>query len=125
MALLVARVMLLKRLPVITEDLLEGVFVDSLPCGCHSARLYHVLTAKASRLFTLLSPSRPIASPRRDGQNRGVGKRKFLYAQVQSVLSNFREGMGETHTRKVLKFFHIQVKVNTVLFRGILPLERC
>src|SRR5215468_2739393 len=81
MALLVARVMLLECLPVITEDLLEGVFIDSLPCGCHSARPYHGLAAKASRLCTLLSPSRPIASPRRDGQNKGVGKRKFLHAR--------------------------------------------
>src|SRR5215471_18456470 len=47
-ALLVPRMALLEGPPVIAEDLLEGVFVDSLPCGCHSAWLYHVLAAEAS-----------------------------------------------------------------------------
>src|SRR5215467_3258602 len=78
-AILVPRMTLLEGAPVIPEDLLEGVFVDSLPCGCHSARLYHVLAAETSRLFTLLSPSRPIASPRSDGQNTECEKSKFGY----------------------------------------------
>src|SRR5499425_3499497 len=38
-AILVPRMALLEGPPVIAEDLLEGVFVDSLPCECHSARL--------------------------------------------------------------------------------------
>src|SRR5215471_18952979 len=48
MTILIPRMALLEGLPVIAEDLLEGVFVDSLPCGCHSAWLYHVLAAEAS-----------------------------------------------------------------------------
>src|SRR5215831_18645065 len=47
-AILVPRMALLEGLPVIAEDLLEGVFVDPLPCGDHSAWLYHVLAAEAS-----------------------------------------------------------------------------
>src|SRR5215468_11416840 len=43
MAILVPRMALLKGPPVIAEELLEGVFVDPLPCGGHSAWLYHVL----------------------------------------------------------------------------------
>src|SRR5215471_653658 len=70
----VARLVLLEGLPVIAEDLLEGVFVDSLPCGGHSARLYHVLAAEASRFFTLLSPSRPIAAPGGAGRRRDLEK---------------------------------------------------
>src|SRR5213079_2239669 len=62
-ALLVARLVLLEGLPVIAEDLLEGVFVDPLPCGGHRARLYHVLAAEASRFFTILSPSLSSAAP--------------------------------------------------------------
>src|SRR5262247_2063309 len=42
-AILVPRMALLEGLPVIAEDLLEGVSVDLLPCGDHSAGLYHVL----------------------------------------------------------------------------------
>src|SRR5712691_11447232 len=49
MAIMVARLVLLEGPPVIAEDLLEGVFVDPLPCGSHRARLYHVLAAEASR----------------------------------------------------------------------------
>src|SRR5215831_10175153 len=79
-AILVPRMALLEGLPVIAEDLLEGVFVDPLPRGCHSARLYHVLAAEASRLFTLLSPSLPIVSPCRDGPKGDSQKRKFLDA---------------------------------------------
>src|SRR5215471_19425360 len=47
-AILVPWMALLEGLPVIAEELLEGVFVDSLPYGCHSAWLYHVLAAEAS-----------------------------------------------------------------------------
>src|SRR5215510_8687303 len=61
--ILVAWLPLLEGLPVIAEDLLEGVFVDPLACGDHGARLYHVLAAEASRFFALLGPSLPIASP--------------------------------------------------------------
>src|SRR5438128_6135401 len=69
-AILVPRMALLEGLPVIAEDLLEGVFVDPLPCGGHRARLYHVLGTEASRFFTLLSPSLPIASPGGAGRIR-------------------------------------------------------
>jgi hypothetical protein len=105
MALLVAWVVLLERLPVITEDLLKGVFVDPLPCGYHSARLYYVLAAEASRLFTLLSPSRSLASPRRDGQNTGFEKRKFLYAQGKAltVLTKTKEGKPKRYTLFTLR----------------------
>src|SRR5712692_5448878 len=65
---------LLEGLPVIAEDLLEGVFVDPLPCGGHRARLYHVLGTEASRFFTLLSPSLPIASPGGAGRIRDLEK---------------------------------------------------
>src|SRR6266496_2799865 len=71
-AILVAWMGLLEGSPVIAEDLLEGVFVDPLPCGCHRARLYNVLAAEASRFFTLLSLSLPIAAP------GGAGRRGDL-----------------------------------------------
>src|SRR5262249_17683406 len=73
--ILVAWLPPLEGLPVIAEDLLEGVFVDPLPCGDHSARLYHVLAAEASRFFTLLSPSLPTASPVGAGRIRDLKKR--------------------------------------------------
>src|SRR5262249_30451559 len=69
-------------LPVIAEDLLEGVFVDPLPCGDHSAGLYHVLAPRATRVCPLISPSLPIVSPCRDGPKGDSQKRKFLDAQV-------------------------------------------
>src|SRR5437870_11320738 len=72
---------LLEGPPVIAEDLLEGVFVDPLPCGCHSAGLYHVLAPRSTRLCTPLRPPLPIVSPCRDGQKGGSSKRKFLYAR--------------------------------------------
>ena len=77
-ALLVARLVLLEGLPVIAEDLLEGVFVDSLPCGCHSAWLYHVLALRSTRLCTLIRPPLPIVSPYRDGQKGGFSKKEIL-----------------------------------------------
>ena len=73
-AILVARLVLLEGLPVIAEDLLEGVFVDPLPCGGHRARLYHVLAAEASWFFPLLSPSLPSASPVRAGRREDFEK---------------------------------------------------
>src|SRR6476620_9366658 len=48
MTILVPRMALLEGLPVLAEDLLEGIFVDPLDCGCHSACLYHVRAAEAS-----------------------------------------------------------------------------
>jgi hypothetical protein len=59
---------------VIAEDLLEGVFVDPLSGGCHSARLYHVLAATSSRFFTLFSPSLLIAFPVGAGRIRDLEK---------------------------------------------------
>src|SRR5712691_3350758 len=79
-AILVAWMALLEGLPVIAEDLLEGVFVDPLPCGGHSACLSHVLAPRSRRVCTLLRPSLPIVSPCRDGQKGEFSKRKFLYA---------------------------------------------
>src|SRR5256884_4351048 len=55
-AILVARLVLLEGLPVIAEDLFEGVFVDPLSCGGHSAGLYHVLAPRSTRLCTLSRP---------------------------------------------------------------------
>src|SRR5499426_2608008 len=81
-AILVPRMALLEGLPVIAEDLLEGVFVDPLPCGDHSAGLYHVLAPRATRVCPLISPSLPIVSPCRDGQKGDSQKRKFLCARV-------------------------------------------
>ena len=72
--ILVAWLPLLEGLPVIAEDLLEGVFVDPLACSYYSTRLYHVLAAEASRFFTLLSPSLPIASPVGAGRIRDLKK---------------------------------------------------
>src|SRR2546428_12892192 len=69
---------LLEGLPVIAEDLFEGVFVDPLHCGCHSAGLYHVLAPRSTRLCTLLRPSLPIVSPCRDGQKGGFSKKEIL-----------------------------------------------
>src|SRR5215468_412820 len=97
--ILVAWLPLLEGLPVIAEDLLEGVFVDPLACGDHSARLYHVLAAEASRFFALLSPSLPIASPVGAGRIRDLKKgnsytlkltpcgRTFSSATCQTLLS--------------------------------------
>src|SRR5512132_1853463 len=53
-AILVARLVLLEGLPVIAEDLLEGVFVDPLRGGGHRSWLYHVLASRSSRLCTLI-----------------------------------------------------------------------
>jgi hypothetical protein len=81
---------------VIAEDLLEGVFVDPLPCECHSARLYHGLAAEASRLFTPFIPSHSIAFPRRDRQHTECEKRKFLYVPVkcEAALESVFENSG-------------------------------
>src|SRR5215510_5125493 len=76
-ALLVPRLVLLEGLPVIAEDLLEGVFVNPLPCGDHNAGLYHVLAPRSIRLGTLICPSLPIVSPYRDGQ-KGGSKKEIL-----------------------------------------------
>jgi hypothetical protein len=82
-AILVARLVLLEGLPVIAEDLLEGVFVDPLPCGGHRAWLYHVLAPRSTRLYPLIRLSLPIVSPCSDRQKGGSQKRKFLYAPVR------------------------------------------
>src|SRR5262249_31943339 len=61
--------------------LLEGIFVDPLPCGDHSAGLYHVLAPRATRLCPLIRLSLPIICSCRDGQKGDSQKRKFLDAQ--------------------------------------------
>src|SRR5215471_12701763 len=77
-AILIPRMALLEGLPVIAEDLLEGVFVDPLPCGDHSACLYHVLAPRATRLCPLIRLSLPSVSPCRDGEKRGFSKKEIL-----------------------------------------------
>src|SRR5712692_8956575 len=57
-AILVARMALLEGPPVITEDLLEGVFVDPLSVMCHGRWLYHTLPLGSTCL-----PSLPCAPP--------------------------------------------------------------
>jgi hypothetical protein len=77
-AILVSRMALLEGPPEIAEDLLEGVFVDPLHCGGHSAGLYHVLAPRSTRLCTLIRPALPIGSPCRDEQKGRFSKRKFF-----------------------------------------------
>src|SRR5216683_4323842 len=77
-AILGPRMALLEGPPVIAEDLFEGVFVDPLHGGCHSAGLYHVLAPRSTRLCTPLRPSLPIVSPCRDGQKGGILKKEIL-----------------------------------------------
>src|SRR5262249_33565701 len=70
MAVPVARLVLHKGLPVMAEDLLEGIFVDPLTDGCHRAWLYHVLAPSSTRLCPLirLSPTRlPLERPGEEG----------------------------------------------------------
>src|SRR5262249_28749880 len=82
MTILVPRMALLEGPPVIADDLLEGVFIDPLPCGCHIPWHLHVFTPRSTWVVTLLRPSLPIVFPFRDGQKGGFSKRKFLYARV-------------------------------------------
>src|SRR5215475_9074840 len=89
-AILVPRMVLLEGPPVIAEDLLEGVFVDPLPCGDHSACLYHVLAPRATRLCPLIRLSLPIICPCRDGQKCDSQKRKFLDARVTHAQATCR-----------------------------------
>src|SRR6476660_2555408 len=72
-----ARMALLEGPPVITEDLLEGVFVDPLFVGCHGRWLYHTLPPGSTCLSSL--PCAPPWSLERGEQ--GQQKRKFLYAK--------------------------------------------
>src|SRR6266446_8016029 len=97
---------LLEGPPVIAEDLLEGVFVDPLPCGGHSAGLYHVLAAEASWFFTLLSPSLPNASPGGTGRIRDFEKGNSYTLnlaiqafQVTSLCLPLRNGSSTQPTR--------------------------
>src|SRR5215468_4877461 len=78
MAVPVVRLVLRKGLPVIAEDLLEGIFVDPLTDGCHSAWLYHVLAPRSTRLCPLVRLSLPLVSPCRDGEKRGFAKKEIL-----------------------------------------------
>src|SRR5262244_858733 len=89
-AILVPRMALLEGPPVIAEDLLEGVFVDPLPCGCHRAWLYHVLAPRSTRLCPLIRLPLPIVSPCSDGRRGDAQKRKFLYAQVNQTIADRR-----------------------------------
>src|SRR5215470_8816315 len=77
-AILVPRMALLKGPPVIAEELLEGVFVDPLPCGNHSTWLYHVLAPRSTRLCPFIRLSLPIVSPCSDGEKKGFSKKEIL-----------------------------------------------
>src|SRR4029450_8860366 len=55
-AILVARMTLLEGPPVITEDLLEGVFVDPLSVVCHGRWLYPTLPPGSTCLSSLPCP---------------------------------------------------------------------
>src|SRR5215510_8075382 len=78
----VARLVLLEGPPVIAKDLLEGVFVDPLPDGCHSTGLYHSLASRSTRLCIPISPSSP---PGGTGRRGDFQKRKFLYAEQNAL----------------------------------------
>src|SRR6266705_3001734 len=80
-AILVARMALLEGHPVITEDLLEGVFVDPLSVVCHGRWLYHTLPPGSTCLSSL--PCAPPWSLERGEQ--GQQKRKFLYAELSAL----------------------------------------
>src|SRR5215831_6381453 len=71
---------LLEGPPVIAEELREGVFVDPLPGGCHSARLYHGLAPRSTRLCPSSAPLSPSSLPIATGGEGILKKRKFLYA---------------------------------------------
>jgi len=86
---------------VIAEDLLEGVFVDPLPCGGHRARLYHVLAAEASWFFPLLSPSLPSASPVRAGRREDFEKGNS-YTLELSTDEHLQEEITQKAMRKYL-----------------------
>src|SRR6266849_1969620 len=80
---------LLEGHPVITEDLLEGVFVNPLSVVCHGRWLYHTLLPGSTCLSSL-----PCAPPwSLESGEQGHQKRKFLYAQVNSFCS-FDLGSG-------------------------------
>src|SRR4029450_4813322 len=81
-AILVPRMALLEGPPVIAEDLLEGIFVDPLPCGCHSEGLYHVLAPRSTRLCPLIRLSLSIVSPCSDGEKRGCSKKEILIRYI-------------------------------------------
>src|SRR5215208_7112963 len=74
---------LLEGPPVIAEDLLEGVFVDSLSVVCHGRWLYHTLPPGSPAC-----PHCPVPLPGlwRE-ENRGSTKRKFLYAKFTVMIS--------------------------------------
>ena len=87
MTILVPWMALLEGLPVIAEDLLEGVFVNSLPCGGHSAWLYHVLAAEASGSSPSSTPLYPRTS------SVGLGRR----GDFEKGNSGFDHGVGHSH----------------------------
>src|SRR5215510_5256263 len=90
-AILVPRMALLEGPPVIAEDLLEGIFVDPLPCGGHRAWLYHVLAPRSTRLCPLIRLSLPVISPCSDGEKRECSKKEILirssYEQLRASLA--------------------------------------
>src|SRR5215813_13640419 len=85
MTLPVTRMALLEGLPVIAEDLLEGVFVDPLDCGCHSTGLYHVLALRSTRVAPSSDPPSPSFPPGGTGRRGEAQKRKFLDAELSAL----------------------------------------
>src|SRR5262249_28587456 len=77
MTILVPWMALLAGLPVSAAALLEGVFVDPLPCGCHSAWLSHVLAAEASG-SSPSSASRYPAPPQESRAEEEILKKDIL-----------------------------------------------
>src|SRR5215467_7963520 len=79
---------LLEGPPVIAEELREGVFVDPLPGGCHSARLYHGLGPRSTRLCPSSAPLSPSSLPIATGGEGILKKRKFLYSPFALSIAN-------------------------------------
>src|SRR6266436_6602 len=96
-AILVPRMALLEGPPVIAEDLLEGVFVDPLPCWCHGAWLYHVLAPRSIRLCPPIRLPLPIVSHCSGGQKRGCSKKEILIRSSYRLALVPRADITPTH----------------------------
>src|SRR4030095_2308014 len=95
-AILAPRMTLLEGLPVIAEDLLEGVFVDPLPCGGHSAGLYHVLAPRSTQPSyapssdPLSSSSSPVETGRRGDSQKGNSYTLHIAPSGRTILLDRR-----------------------------------
>src|SRR5467141_2885030 len=89
-AILVPRMALLEGLPVIAEDLLEGVFVDPLSVMCHGRWLYHTLPLGSTCL-----PSLPCAPPwslerGTQGQHNKEILIRYIYPMTKTLIGYAR-----------------------------------